>query len=336
MDPGLKSKARMIGSVAGIFGCYFFFGIFQERIVRGNYDGERFQNVLSLVLILCLVNFAFASVVRKIAFASPNADDNDSTPTRLYAAAALSYLTAALSAQKAMTWVSYPAQVIGKSCKPIPVMFFCAAFCKVRYPVSKYGFVSMVVVGVVMFMYKDEKAEPEELESFSGIGEILLLVSLVFDGVGGAVQERLNSGHSPNSVTMMSEINKWSVLFLAVAVSGTQEPWQLSEFVYRHPAVIWHLLVLSVTGAVGQFFVYVCLSDVGPLQCSLITTTRKLVTVLASIIVFGNTVTVLQCFGAVLVFAGLFLDLYFGKKRFVNGQEKTEECNYKQFVIWCC
>jgi solute carrier family 35 (UDP-galactose transporter), member B1 len=162
------------------------------------------------------------------------------------------------------------------------------------------------------------------------------MLSLFFDGVTGVVQERLNSQHSPNSVAMMSEINKWSVVYLTVIISATPELRQLTEFVGRHPDVVLHLLLLSLTGAVGQFFVYVCLSDVGPLQCTLITTTRKLVTVLASVILFGNPVSDRQLIGAAVVFTGLFLDTYFGKRRLVDGQERVEECSLRQFVVWCC
>ena len=46
----------------------------------------------------------------------------DSTPTTYYAIAAFTYLTAMVSSNKALLWVNYPTQVIGKSCKPIPVM----------------------------------------------------------------------------------------------------------------------------------------------------------------------------------------------------------------------
>jgi hypothetical protein len=39
----------------------------------------------------------------------------DTTPAKYYAAVAFSYLVASFTAQKALTWVSYPAQVTGFS-----------------------------------------------------------------------------------------------------------------------------------------------------------------------------------------------------------------------------
>ena len=56
-------------------------------------------------------------------------------------------------------------------------------------------------------------------------------------------------------------------------------------------------------------------SEFGPLPCSIVTTTRKFFTVLASVVFFGNSLITRQWFGVALVFAGLFLDGAFGKKK---------------------
>jgi UDP-galactose transporter B1 len=52
----------------------------------------------------------------------------------------------------------------------------------------------------------------------------------------------------------------------------------------------------------------------GPLPCSIVTTTRKFFTVLFSVLFFGNVLIGRQWFGAILVFTGLFADMFFGKK----------------------
>ena len=47
-----------------------------------------------------------------------------------------------------------------------------------------------------------------------------------------------------------------------------------------------------------------CVSDFGPLPCSIITTTRKFFTVLFSVIIFGTILAGHQWIGVVLVFSG--------------------------------
>ena len=72
-----------------------------------------------------------------------------------------------VSSNKALMWVNYPTQVIGKSCKPIPIMVLGVLFGKKRYSLAKYFFIVLIVAGVVLFMYKDDgkggKAEGEQL-----------------------------------------------------------------------------------------------------------------------------------------------------------------------------
>ena len=55
-----------------------------------------------------------------------------------------------------------------------------------------------------------------------------------------------------------------------------------------------------------QHFIFMCISENGPLPTSIITTTRKCVTVLFSVLFFGNKLTGQQWIGAGLVFAGLY------------------------------
>lgn len=57
-----------------------------------------------------------------------------------------------------------------------------------RYPARKYLFVILIVAGVILFMFKDNAKGGSKTESLIGIGEILLLLSLLMDGLTGAVQ----------------------------------------------------------------------------------------------------------------------------------------------------
>ena len=70
----------------------------------------------------------------------------------------------------------YLIQVVGKSCKPIPVMILGVLFGNKSYPMAKYLFILTVVLGVAMFMYKDKPVTAkQEVESGIGMGEILLV-----------------------------------------------------------------------------------------------------------------------------------------------------------------
>jgi len=308
----LGSKAKFALCAGGIFVCYFYYGILQERITRGDYGGERFSYSMALVFSQCLVNYVYALIMSKAVLNQ----GEDTTKTSYYTMCSLSYLIAMVSSNKALMWVNYPTQVIGKSCKPIPVMILGVLIGRKSYPLLKYMFVLMIVAGVALFMYKDKAAAKSgDTAGGLGLGEIMLLLSLSCDGITGAIQERMKSEHQTKSGHMMKAMNLWSMLFLGVALTVTGEGLEFLGFISRHPAVTWQILTFCVASAFGQFFIFMCVSEFGPLPCSIVTTTRKFFTVLASVIFFGNTLITRQWLGVVFVFAGLFLDGAYGKKK---------------------
>lgn len=292
---------------AGIFITYFYFGIIQEKVTRGNYDGEKFTCILSLVFVQCVVNYFYAIFTSSTVLKQ----GEDTTKTIYYVCCALTYLLGMLCSNLALKWMNYPTQVIGKSAKPIPVMILSVLLGRKSYPFKKYCFVLLVVLGVALFMYKDNKGGTSN--SIFGFGEILILLSLLMDGLTAAVQERMRSESKTKSGHLMINVNKWSIIFLGVAVILSGEYLTFISFMKRHPTIVWELISFSIASAFGQFFIFLTVSDFGPLPCSIITTTRKFFTVLGSVIIFGNLMLPRQWFATFLVFSGLFLDSFFGK-----------------------
>ncbi|XP_022238954.1 solute carrier family 35 member B1-like isoform X2 [Limulus polyphemus] len=239
---------------------------------------------------------------------------HDETKQKYYGMCSFSYLGAMIASNMALQHVNYPTQVVGKSCKPIPVMILGVLIGRKSYTLLKYLFVLLIVTGVCLFMYKDNKAASDtQSGSLIGMGELLLLVSLSMDGFTGAIQERMRSEHQSKSGHMMLMMNIWSTCYLGVALLLTGEVWKFLVFVQNYPYIIYNILMFSITSALGQMFIFLTVSEFGPLSCSIITTTRKFFTVLGSVIIFGNTLSNRQWIGSALVFSGLILDSCYGK-----------------------
>ena len=102
---------------------------------------------------------------------------HDSTRTAYYASSAFTYLAAMVSSNMALQHVNYPTQVIGKSCKPIPVMLLGVLIGHKRYHLAKYLFVLMIVIGVGIFMFKDNQKSHSNA-SMIGAGELLLVCTI--------------------------------------------------------------------------------------------------------------------------------------------------------------
>ncbi|XP_019637760.1 PREDICTED: solute carrier family 35 member B1-like [Branchiostoma belcheri] len=315
----LSERTRLLTCFFGIFTCYFYYGIIQEKITRGTYgeDKDKFRYVQSLVFIQCIVNAAFAKMM--CYFAAPGV--KDTTPNWLYGICATTYMGAMLASNQALQHVNYPTQVLGKSCKPIPVLILGVLLARKRYPLAKYLFVLLIVAGVAIFVYKDNVQAKADDHVF-GWGEILLLASLTMDGLTGVSQEKMRGEHQTNSHHMMYNMNFWSIGILAVCIGVTGEVFSFLKFLEKYPYVLGNMFIFSLTSALGQLFIFVTVTNFGPLTCSIITTTRKFFTILASVIIFQNPMLPRQWLGVLLVFSGLAGDSYFGKAK------KTKE-NHK-------
>ncbi|XP_075436457.1 solute carrier family 35 member B1 [Ascaphus truei] len=218
-----------------------------------------------------------------------------------------------VSSNSALLYVNYPTQVLGKSCKPIPVMLLGVTVLRKRYPLTKYLCVLLIVLGVALFMYKPKNTGPGGDAHLFGYGELLLLLSLTLDGLTGVSQDHMRVSFQTGSNHMMLNINLWSSLFLGAGILLTGEVWDFLSFMERYPGILYNILLFSLTSALGQTFIFMTVVYFGPLTCSIITTTRKFFTILASVLLFSNPISSLQWGGTMLVFLGLGLDAKFGK-----------------------
>ncbi|NXD70391.1 S35B1 protein, partial [Eolophus roseicapillus] len=247
----LPERLRLPVCCVGVFACYFYYGILQESITRGRYgEGakqEKFKFALTLVFIQCVVNAAFAKLLIHVF----DAVKVDRTRSWLYAACSLSYLGAMVSSNSALQFVSYPTQVLGKSCKPIPVMLLGVTLLRKKYPPAKYFCVLLIVAGVALFLYKPKKAAGSDEHVF-GYGELLLLLSLTLDGLTGVSQDHMRAHYQTGSNHMMLNVNLWSTLFLGAGILFTGELWEFLSFTERYPSVIYNILLFGLTSALGQ------------------------------------------------------------------------------------
>uniref|UniRef100_A0A8C8CY70 Solute carrier family 35 member B1 n=1 Tax=Oncorhynchus tshawytscha TaxID=74940 RepID=A0A8C8CY70_ONCTS len=288
-----NERIRFIVCFLGVFVCYFYYGILQETITRGQYgEGEKkekFVYATTLVFIQCIINAGFA----KIFFEGSRPDH---TKSWLYGVCSLSYLGAMVSSNSALQYVNYPTQV-----SLIPLMILGVFVLRKKYPLAKYLCVLLIVSGVT------------STESAFGFGEILLLLSLTMDGLTGVAQDHMRNLFQTSANHMMLNINMWSTLVLGLGVLWTGEVWDFLSFTDRHPSIFWNILLFGITSALGQTFIFMTVVYFGPLTCSIVTTTRKFFTILGSVLLFGNVLNTMQWVGTILVFLGLGFDAKFGK-----------------------
>lgn len=251
-------------------------------------------------------------------------EPKDKTHFAYYICASLATSIAMFSSNKALLYISYPLQVIAKSAKPIPVMLFGLLIARKIYSIQRYCLILHLVIGVVLFMMgKKAEDDSKSIGNLFGIGEMLLILSLSMDGVLGGIQDKLRAIYTPSGRQMMVAMSAWStlILFSGSIISG--EIVDFFPFVIQNPIVLLYLLLLSVSCAIGQLFIFSMVSSFGPLACAIVTTMRKLFSVLYSIIFKGNESTFVQWCGVVLVFSALFADAASAKKSTPKMEKNT-------------
>ncbi|WFD32460.1 UDP-galactose transporter [Malassezia sp. CBS 17886] len=81
------------------------------------------------------------------------------------------------------------------------------------------------------------------------------------------------------------------------------------QFLVRHPDAAVDVLAYGLAGAAGQIAIFETLARFGSLTLVSITVTRKLFTMLLSILVYQHHMRAVQWLGVAVVFAGLFIEL---------------------------
>jgi UDP-galactose transporter B1 len=109
--------------------------------------------------------------------------------------------------------------------------------------------------------------------------------------------------------------------YIGLSPTGRGELSDALTFITTYPSVGWDVLAFSACGAVGQVFIFYTLAHFSSLLLVTVTVTRKMLSMLASVVLFGHVVTGMQWVGVGLVFGGIGAEA--AVKR-VEGKRKAE------------
>ncbi|KIK80286.1 hypothetical protein PAXRUDRAFT_833617 [Paxillus rubicundulus Ve08.2h10] len=237
----------------------------------------------------------------------------------------------------ALSYITYPTMVLGKSCKLVPVMLMNVLLYRRKFAPHKYLVVALVTTGISVFMFfgneKPSKASSNgNAESQSSYAQLIgiayLLINLILDGVVNSTQDEIFSKYKVSGQQMMFWINVFcTALSTALGTlplpcipvlhpsSGAQSEFVSAlAFIKSHPSIIGPLVQFSLTGALGQLFIFETLQHFGSLTLVTITLTRKMFTMILSVVVYNHTLTLGQWLGATIVFAGISIEAFVKRK----------------------
>ena len=109
----------------------------------------------------------------------------------------------------------------------------------------------------------------------------------------------------------MFYLNGFSALFMFIYLALNPFSSELSQsiqFCIAHPLLLRDILIFAVCGAAGQCFVFSVLHEFGSLVLVTITVTRKMFSILISVVYFKHTLSLGQWASVALVFVALSLE----------------------------
>ncbi|CAH2095015.1 unnamed protein product [Euphydryas editha] len=137
----------------GLMGAYLVWGLLQEKIMTQNYvmpDGTllRFNDSQFLVFINRLLGFLIA-LTRLLS----TGQQVIAAPLYKFSYCSLTNIISAWCQYEALKYVSFPTQVLSKSCKVIPVMLMGKLISRNKYETYEYVTAVLISIGMVLFMF---------------------------------------------------------------------------------------------------------------------------------------------------------------------------------------
>ena len=224
---------------------------------------------------------------------------------------------------RSLRYVIFPVQVLFKSCKPVPVMIFGTILGK-RYPLQKYVNVVVITTGVALFMGGGSSSNSSGETSL--IGALMLSLSLCFDGATGAYEDKLMGSDHVEPFDLMYNIQFGKAVISFIVIVTTNQLSQFNDTV-NHGGLM--LLVLGITGALGQVFVFITIAKFGALNCALIGLGRKMLSLLLSFVLYNHSMNSLQVVGLTLSLAAMIAN-FKGKSGGKEGRKAEADADKKE------
>ncbi|KAF8780218.1 hypothetical protein HU200_001886 [Digitaria exilis] len=205
-------------------------------------------------------------------------------------------------------FLNYPAQIMFKSTKVLPVMIMGAFIPGLRrkYPFQEYVSAVMLVIGLILFTLADAQTSP----NFSMVGVAMVSGALVMDAFLGNLQEAI---FKMNPDTTQMEMLFCSTVvglpFLAVPMVLTGELMTAWTSCSQHLYVYAVLVFEAMATFVGQVSVLSLIALFGAATTAMVTTARKAVTLLLSYLIFTKPLTEQHATGLLLITMGIVIKL---------------------------
>lgn len=309
-----QTTVKLLFCAGGLQLSYLTWGILQERIVTKNYEEIQADGSVRLVKFtnsqfLVFVNRALALVVALTCIMFTR-QPRHSAPLYKYSFSSFSNIMSSWFQYEALKFVSFPTQVLCKASKIIPVMLMGKLVSKKSYPYYEYVVAMLLSAGVSLFLLAADPTGKRTSAATTFSGTIMLLGYMAFDSFTSNWQSELFTTYKMSTLQMMFGANLFSCLFTVCSMIEGGNFFTAVEFMMSHATFCGHAIVLSLTSATGQLFIFYTIQSFGPVVFTIIMTVRMMLSIMLSCLIYSHPLSAQAMIGVIIVFVALFLRVY--------------------------
>lgn len=305
-DKRLPDSMKLLIGAGGIYAAFLYYGSLMEDVFRYTAeDGTQFKQAWFLQVLE-----AFANVV--VGFAGMQLTGaTKGIPKTMFAVSGASQVTAkAMTTLALANGLSFPVATLAKSGKMAPVMAGSLLLGGASYSTREYLQVVAIIGGTAIVSMSKKKSSGAS----STMGVVFIVLSLVLDGVTAGFQKRLKvetakAGVKPKPYDFMFWTNLFMACTAVVIALVLGEFTSGMAYCNANPEIYSKIIRFAACSAVGQSFIFYTIANFDPLILSTVTTTRKIFSVLLSILLKGHALPLQGWSGIALSCAGILSEL---------------------------
>lgn len=303
MSSLLTGTTGLVFGAAGIYGAFLYYGSLQEDVFQyKSADGIKFTQAWFLQAVEALANVLVGVVGMALT------GKTSGLPLGLFAISGGTQVAAkACTSLSLAAGLSFPVATLAKSAKMAPVMLGGILLGGKKYSLREYLQVAAIIGGTMIVSMKKGKSGESSL-----MGIMYVCTSLALDGCTGGIQDRLKKSCSEKGVKAKPyEFMFWTNLFMmlvaVVVAGGLGELASGMAYIGANPEICTKIMLFAGCSAMGQSFIFFTIAGYGPLKVATVTTTRKIFSVLYSIVMKGHlaSMTPIQWSGILLSSVGI-------------------------------
>lgn len=279
-------------------------GIAQEFIMTNVYrarDGRVLQLPSPLFLVLCnrMVTMIYSALLlwlrgQNLWFSG----SLDALPP------AVSNTCASWAQYSSLGYISFGLQTTAKSVKILPVVIISSLRGK-KHSLTDYA--ECMVLACACFVFGEQsEAGTDSMTTVAGV--VLLAAYLLCDSLTPHFQDMLFQKHEDIDVVQATlAMSSIAVVMMLVEMTVTFKLFQSFTFLYQCPEALLHMTVLSMASTLTQYMISYTIKHFGPVVFTIISSTRQVISVLISAVLFSHHMSGLAMTAMSIMFGTLMV-----------------------------